>query len=94
MSTQKTGTRSAYDYRPLVPDPSPGPYDELASLRKSTDPVFMDFTKSFYVVTSDLYLAYFVPQRNLCILRCALRIELIITRIHFTELGCAEMCLK
>ena len=43
------------------------------------------FIKSFDIVTSVLYLAYFVPQ-DLCMLYYALRTELIITRKVFTKL--------
>lgn len=40
-------------------------------------------------VASDLYLAYFVPQRDSSMLCCAHGIELIITRMVFTRLCCA-----
>lgn len=43
----------------------------------------MYFAKSFAVVTSNLYLAYFVSGRGLCMLYCARRTEVIITRISF-----------
>lgn len=39
----------------LAPDPPPGPYYcKLVFLSQSIDPIFMDFTKSFNVITSDL----------------------------------------
>lgn len=47
---------------------------------------FAEFTKSFNVVTSNLYLAYFIPQRDSCILCCARRMELIIAGISFHQI--------
>lgn len=53
----------------LAPDPPPGPYyRKLVFLSQSIDPIFMDFTKSFTVIMSDLYSAYFVPQGDSCML--------------------------
>lgn len=54
----------------------------------------MDFTKRFYVVTFDLYLAYFVPQGDLCMLCCEHGIKLIITRIDLINFGSASIYLK
>lgn len=67
----------------------PDTYPKFVFLSQCTDSIVMNFTKSFGVVTSDLYLVYFVPQRDLCMLCCMLRIELIITEIMFTKLWCA-----
>lgn len=47
------------------------------------------FTESFEVVTSDLYLAYFFPQGDLCMLYCMHRIALIITKNI-----CTKLCLN
>lgn len=47
--------------------------------------IFMDFTKSFKVVMTDLYLNYLVPQRGLCLLRCENGTWLNITRINFHQ---------
>ena len=47
------------------------------------------FTKSFEVVTFDLYLVYLVPQGDFWLLYCAHGIELIIARKVFTKLCCA-----
>lgn len=33
-----------------------------AFLGQSVEPLFMDFTMNFYMVTSDLHLALFVPE--------------------------------
>lgn len=52
------------------------------------------FTKSFNVVTSNLYLVYFVPQRDLCIVYCAHKTKLIITRKVFIKLCYTQICLK
>lgn len=57
----------------------------------------MYFTKCFNIVTSDLYLAYFVscgPRGDLYMFYGAPQIELITTRKAFTKLCCAWKCLK
>jgi hypothetical protein len=41
--------------------PSPDPLHKFVFLGKSVEPALMDFTKSFNVVLSDLYLVYFAP---------------------------------
>lgn len=46
------------------------------------------FIKCFDIVTCDLYLTYFVPQGDLCVLYCVYGIELITTRKVFTKLCC------
>ena len=46
--------------------PSPDPLHKYVFLGKSVEPALMDFTKSFNVVLSDLYLANFVPQGDVC----------------------------
>lgn len=51
--------------------PSP-PYCKFVFLHsQSMQTVFMDFTKRFHAFTSDTSLAYFVPQKDICILSCA-----------------------
>lgn len=58
-----------------APDPPPD-----LSLSRSTEPILMKGTlQSFDVVTLPLYLAYFVPQRDLSMLCCARGTELIFT---------------
>lgn len=56
------------------------------TLSQSIGPAFMDFTKCFNVVTSNLYLVYFVPQRDLCTFCCECEIELTISRISFYQI--------
>lgn len=46
----------------------------------------MDFTKTFNVVMSNLYLANFISQADLHILYCECRTELFITRIIFHQI--------
>ena len=46
----------------------------------------MYYTESFDVVTSDPYLVYFVPKRDLFMTYCTHRTELIITRKVFIKL--------
>lgn len=63
----------------------PDPYCIFAFLSQSIDPTFMDFTKNFVVTMSDLYLVYFVLQRDVCLLYCECGPELIFTRINFHQ---------
>jgi hypothetical protein len=58
-----------------APDPLPGPYHTCICFSQSKETIFIDFIKSFDVVTSDMYLAGFVPQRDACMLCCAHRTE-------------------
>lgn len=44
----------------LAPDPPPDPYHKFAS-SQSVEPIFMDFTRSFDVM-SDVYLALFLKE--------------------------------
>lgn len=46
----------------------------------------MDFTKAFRVVTPNLYLVYFVPQRDLRTFCCEREIELTTSRISFYQI--------
>ena len=73
----------------LTLHPPSDPHYKFVVLSQSIEPIFMDFTKNLNVVTSDLYLAYFVPQGDLHVVCLACRIELIVTRTIFTKLCCA-----
>lgn len=57
------------------PGPSPGPSHKLLFLHQSrtifADDVTSFITRSSHLVTADLYLACFVPQRDLGMLCCA-----------------------
>ena len=64
-------------------DIMPEPYHKCVFLSPFIVPIFtegiMYFTKNFNVVTFDFYLAYFVPQGDLCMFYIAHDIDLIIT---------------
>jgi hypothetical protein len=57
------------------PRPPPDPYHIFLFFGQSIEPIFMDFTESFCVIISVVYLAYFTPQGDFCMLCCALGIS-------------------
>lgn len=69
------------------------PYQGPVFFSQSTEPIFMEGvtgTQSFNAGMSDLYLAFFISQGDLCKLYCAHRIEFIINYVHQTVL-CLNM---
>lgn len=70
--------------------PPPGPYPKLdVDVGWSIEAIFMDFTKSFYIVMSNLYSVYYFSfQGDLCMVCHAQMIELIATRIIFIKFCC------
>lgn len=64
--------------------PPQDPYCKCVFLGQSKKNYHYELYKGFDVVMSDLYLAYFVPQRDLWMLCC--EYKLIITRISFHQI--------
>lgn len=69
-------------------------FTEGVTCSQSIEAIFMESITStlqriFDVVTSNLYLAYLVPQRDLCVVCCTQGSKLIITRKVFTNMCCA-----
>jgi len=61
----------------------------------SIGPIFRNSAISYSIVASGLYLAYFVPQRDVCVFSFEHRIEFIITRIKpYQIVPCFKICLQ
>lgn len=78
--------KSVHLWPETFPEPDPCQTLIINFLKESIETIFMNFTKSFDVVASDQYLAYFISQGDLCLFGCTHGTELIITRIIFTKL--------
>lgn len=74
-------------------DPLPDPYRKLV-FPSCNSRCCIYFTESFNVVTFELYLVYFVLQRDLRVVYCASKTKLIITRKVFIKLCYAQSRLK
>lgn len=65
--------------------------DWFVCFSQSKETILKDFTKSFNLVISDTCLADFVPLRDLCMLCCVQKTELIIARLSFDQI---RLCLN